>query len=265
MSTLSHGSDLRLAPTLAALTRSGDASPKKAFVDLAASGFRAVQLDATLAGLRPRELDRTARRDLQAAVKRSGLIIAGLDFFIPAEHYVDVQHVDRAVDAALASITLSADLGRVPLSLNLPVASADGSILRTLTDAAESCGVPLAIHDEGDLLTLIEALIDNGPTLAGIGLDPAAVLIRDRDPVSAAQQLGSALRVARLSDASKGRADSGRQTPGTGSLSLMAYRVSVDLAPNRLGPVVLDLRGLTSPVHAMLQATTAWDNSALQL
>ena len=48
-----------LAPTLAAL---GD-RPRTAIDRLAGLGFRAVQLSASQPGLRPRELDRSGRRD----------------------------------------------------------------------------------------------------------------------------------------------------------------------------------------------------------
>lgn len=248
MATLSHGSDLTLAPTLGPLVKATGKAPKQALALIAEQGFASVQLDATLPGLRPRELDTTARRDLIATAMRSGLTIAGIDFFIPAEHYSDPQHIDRAAQSAAAACSLAGDLGRVPVSLNLPVGSVDHSLAQSLIEQADAHGVTLAIHDEADSDGLKQWLTNHAPPHVGIGLDPAALLIRDRDPSTAAQTMSSHLRVARLSDASKNQADGGRQIVGSGSLDVVAYRVSVDLAPKRFGPVVLDLRGLASPL-----------------
>ena len=265
MTTLSHGSDLRLAPTLAPLVQSAGLPPRKALSLVSEQGFSAVQLDATLAGIRPRELDVTARRDLLVTARRSGLTIAGIDFFIPADHYSDPQHLDRAVASAIAACDLASALGRVPVSLNLPMKKVDASLVGMIADSADAQGVSLAIHDEADLDGLTRWLKSNAPPHVGVGLDPAALLIRDTDPSLSAQSLSSSLRVARLSDASRGQSDGGRQVLGAGSLSVMPYRVSVDLAPNRIGPVVLDVRGLLSPLEAMKSAKSVWDKAAIEL
>ena len=264
MPTLSHGSDLRLAPMLGPVVQATRKPARQAIATIGAGGFPALQLDATLPGLRPRELDTTARRDLVATATRAGLSIAGIDFFIPAEHYGDPQHVDRAVAAAAAACELAGELGRVPVSMNLPVTKIDASLAQVIIDSADAYGVTLAIHDEAGLDGLIGWLNAHALPHVGYGLDPAAVLIRDGDPAGVAQSHSGLLRVARLSDASKGQADGGRQVVGSGSLQVMAYRVSVDLASNRQGPIVLDLRGLAAPVDAMLSAKSVWDNAAVQ-
>lgn len=264
MPTLSHGSDLRLAPTIGPIVQATNQSPRKALALIAEQGFTAVQLDAILPGIRPRELDTTARRDLLATAKRCGLSITGIDFMISAEHYSDPQHVDRVVQSLAAACSLAGDLGRVPISLNLPIARADAALVQAVVDSADAQGVTLAIHNEADIDGLTHWLTDHAPPHVGVGLDPAALLIREQDPSLTAQSQSASLRVARLSDASKGQADGGRQVAGAGSLALMPYRVSIDLAPNRLGPVVLDLRGLMSPVNAMASAKQAWDNAAVQ-
>ena len=263
MKSLTHGSDLRLAPTLGPVIKANGKPPRNALSLIGEKGFTAVQLDATAAGLRPRELDTTARRDVLSTAMRSGLSVVGIDFFIPAEHYSDPQHVDRAVEAAVAACSLAGDLGRVPVSVNLPITKTDTALIQAIVDSADGFGVALAIHDEASFEELTD-WIKTAPPHVGIGLDPAALLIRDHDPAGIAQTHSSSLRVARLSDASKGQADGGRQVVGMGSLELMAYRVSVDLAPNRVGPVVLDLRGLTSPLDAMRSAKSAWDKAAVQ-
>lgn len=263
MAILSHGSDMTLTPTLGPLAQATGKTPRQVFSLIAEQGFKAVQLDATLPGLRPRELDKTGRRDLIATAMRSGLTIAGVDFFIPAEHYSDPQHIDRAAQAAAAACALASDLGRVPVSLNLPVAGADASLVQSVMDHADAHGVALAIHDEVDIDGLKTWLAEHAPPHVGVGLDPAALLIRDHDPAGIAQAMSGSVRVARLSDASKGQADGGRQVVGAGSLQVMAYRVSADLAPMRFGPVVLDLRGLAMPLAAMRTAKAVWDQAAV--
>lgn len=262
---LSQGSDLRLAPTLGPMTKGLNTTPRRAFAAIAKEGFTAVQLDATMPGLRPRELDTSGRRDLAATAVRSNLAITGVDFFIPADHYSDPAHTDRAVSAAQGAFSLAADLGRVPVSMNLPIAEADDSLIDTLLAAADGYGVRLAVHDEGDVAGLKEWAQGHDPGVVGVGVDPASLLFRKQDPSTTAQSLADSLSVARLSDASRGQSDGGRQTVGSGDLDVMSYRVSVDLASTRVGPVVLDLRGLSNPVAAARTAKTAWDRAAINL
>ena len=78
---------------------------------MAEVGIPAVQLDATLSGIRPRELSPRTRKDLAALIQRQGLRLAGLDLFIPRSHYLESDRQDRAITAALAAIELAADLG----------------------------------------------------------------------------------------------------------------------------------------------------------
>ena len=82
--------DLALAPTVGPMVRSafpgsGGGSLRRALNEIAGRGFTAVQLDATLAGIRPRDLSRTGRKDLTALLMRGGLRLAGLDLFIPRQ------------------------------------------------------------------------------------------------------------------------------------------------------------------------------------
>jgi len=73
-------------------------------------GIRAVSLDAAARGLRPRELSRSQRRGIAAALRRSGLDLAGLDLFIPPEHLVDPAHTSRAIGALESALTMSAEI-----------------------------------------------------------------------------------------------------------------------------------------------------------
>lgn len=265
MALITHGSDLTLAPTLRHLAASVGAAPRRALLAVAEAGFHAVQLDATMPGLRPRELDQSARRDLGATIRRSGLIPAGIDFFIPADHYHDPQHIDRAVSSAHAAAQLAADLGRVPLSVNLPIPDIDERVCDDLAAAADGFGVRLAVHFDADPDRLMAWLGQQEQGVVDAGIDPAATLSARHDPCECLHRLSDRLCVARLSDAERGQADGTRSVVGRGDLDLTAYRVSVDLASRRTGPVVLDLRMLADPLAGAKAAAAAWNGAAMQM
>lgn len=264
MHTLGHGSDLSLAPTLGPLVRAAGTSPKAGLSALAAMGFSAVQLDASLPGTRPRELDTGARRDLAGTARRAGLAIAGVDLFIPQEHLLSPEYLDRATGALLAATELASDLGRVPLSIALPVGGLDADVSETLLSHAVQAGVRLTVHTE-DQLDALSRWVAKTNGVAGVGLDPAALLAGRKDPVQTAQQSLDTLAVARLNDTRTGLADDTRLPVGQGDLDLSGYRVCCDLAPHRHGPIVLDLRGLTDPRSSATVARQAWDNAATTL
>ena len=125
-------------------------SLKNALTKLVKSGFTSVQLDATLSGIRPRELNVRARKDLSALLTRNSMSLAGIDLFIPVAHFTDPQQVDRAMGAALATIELAADLGRVPVSTALPVGELTDDVKSALVEAADGHNVRLAIHADAD-------------------------------------------------------------------------------------------------------------------
>lgn len=259
MSTLTHGSDLRLAPTLGPIAQAMR-SPKLAIERIAKLGMSAIQLDAALPGLRPRELDRTARRDLAATLRRSGLTLAGIDLLIPPDHFREAEHLDRAAAAALAALELAADLGRVPLTLSLPGPDSDAELVDVLIQGSDQFGVPVVALSDQPIDALIAWRNGIDSSLVTCTIDPAQRLTSRSDPAECIQALGSGFGVARLADARRGLADS-RCVLGDGDLDLLSYRVSVDLAASALGPVVLDLRQLTSPEIAATTANSRWQGS----
>ncbi|MHC4948182.1 MAG: hypothetical protein ACYTG1_07960 [Planctomycetota bacterium] len=233
---------LEPAPTLSPL---GD-TPRAALDALSARGFRRVQLDAARPGLRPRELDRSARRDLAAALRRRELAPAGLDLWIPPAHLVDPGHTDRAVRAVVEAIGLAADLGGVPVSLELPP-DADATAVAAITAESQRRDVPVADH------ALPAA--DGGPLSRGV--DPARWLGAGEDPVAAVHAAGDRLAAARLSDLDAG----GRAVPAGGPggrLDLLAYRVALSVC-GFARPVVLDARGLADPWSALEAGRAAWE------
>lgn len=262
MSILTHGSDLRLAPTIRPLVTAGDGTVRTALTQLAKLEFQSVQLDATLPGIRPRELSQRARKDLIALLARQNLQLAGLDLFLPRQHFTEAEHIDRAMSAALAAIELAADMGRVPVSLALPLSEVKDEIKSTLIEAADGRGIQLAIHAEDELDALAAWLDANDLRALGAGIDPAALLARGQKAVRSTQRFAKRLTVARLSDLTSGAL---RCAIGEGELDIAAYRITLDLAAGRTGPVVLDLRGLEAPLAAAETAKKAWDQAAFTM
>lgn len=254
---------MRLAPAVGVLARAIDDLPR-ALDRLAGAGFSAVQLDATLPAIRPRSLDRQARRDLAAFCRRRDLEIAGIDIFIPVRHLGDESRVDAAMAAVLGAIELAADLGSVPVSFDLPdrMQAGDHPQTAAILAQADRCGTPLAIGTAAKLDRLLEWVGPVAETGVGIGYSPAPALLAGKNPADDLGKLGKALRVGRLCDLGSSGARAGIRCPiGAGDLDLEAYRVGLDIAASRLGPVVLDLDGLTDPWAVLASSLQTWEES----
>ncbi len=216
-----------------------------------AMGFNAIQLDASAADLRARDLDRSARRDLAALLKRSSAHASGLDLWIPPVHFASSEHQDRALAATRGALELAADLaslGAMPsavVSIELPI-DPPAAVLSELRVATDRFGARIADHavrESSQELT-------NGMDL---GIDPAAVLAAGQDPtaISSSQRLASA----RLSD----MASSGRVAPliESGRLDALAYKVAIETAGYH-APPILDLRGVRDPLNKAPAVAEAW-------
>lgn len=210
---------------------------------MSALGEPRVQLDATRAGLRPRELDRSARRDLAAMLKRRACIATGADLFIPPEHFAPGPDNDRATAAAISTIELLAELsslggaigghgaggvgGECVLCLQLPAKPSEQA-MKAIDVAAADKGV--AIVDFG----LPPAT--NLPVHIVPGIDCAQVLAAGQEP---AARVASGVGAVRLCDWDGVR----RVVIGRGRLDVQALAVAASIAPVGL-PVILDLRGV---------------------
>lgn len=234
---------------------------------VASAGFNWVQLDATLKGLRPRDLDRRARRDLAASLSRRGLRPAGLDLFIPGEHFTDPAHQDRALAATTAALELAADLGRVAVSLPAAaITGTPGDARSALISAADRFGAPLALYPGQDPGALSEKLREIDHPCVGLGVDPAALLATGHNPAQAVHHAHPRVTAARLSDTTTDASAGGaamRYVVGAGRLDVQAYRVALDLSG--VEPVVIDTAALPDPWSAVLSAKRAWKNAALRM
>jgi len=208
----------------------------------AQTGWRSIQLDGAMRGLRARELDRSARRDLASVLRRVQLGFSGVDLWIPPEHFTDPRYMDRAVDAVNEAIELAAELARLNtqphavVSIQLHPEVSPG-VLEVLTASADRSGVLLADHQWPALKTWIPG------GCAGIGIDPAAMFMSgETAPIAAASRLGSGIISARLSDVTS----AGRVAAGKGRLDLLAYEIALSTA-SYSRPLIVDLRAVAVP------------------
>lgn len=221
--------------------------PRPALAWAAETGFRAVQLDVTTPGLRPRELDRSARRDLAAMLRRLELACAGLDLWIPPAHFSDPARVERACEAVDQACELADNLARLGeadrvISLMLPPEPLAGVRAR-LNGGASLHGVVLADHAYPPSRA-------GGEESIRPGVDPASVLAGGGDPLMALAEAGPTLAAARLSDLTS----AGRACPGCagGRLDVQAYLLAVSLTPS-VRRVTLDLRQVPDAPQAARQ------------
>ncbi len=226
-------------------------SPRAALVWARQQGFAWVQLDATQGGIRPRELGGSARRDLAATASRSGVRISGLDLWIPPEHFLDSETMDRAVSAVVDAAGLLGELVHLgaspmgsPVSILLPEGVAS-SVVAAIGAAADRAGVLIADH-------AVEPA-------TGVGVDPALHLLAGRDPAQSVAGKGSGLAIgsglvaARLSDANA----MGRCAVGSGKLDVLSYAVALSTAEWR-STVTVDVRGLPDTRAGVARAVDAW-------
>ncbi len=239
--------ELALAPLLASLP--GQA--KKLMDWLSTQRFRFVQLGASQPGMRPRDLDQSARRDLLATLRRRELEVAGLDLWVPPEHFLEDGTVDRAVGAVNVAIDMAGDLGRVPVSLTLPHVDGDelfDEVLASLLDKATARGVALADH--------ATAVSKPRHELLCVGVDPAAHLAAGGDPAQVVSEHADRLVAARLSDLNTSGMRCGIGEHG-GRLDVTAYRVALSVAGYDR-PVVVDARQWADPLSAVQRTAAVW-------
>lgn len=213
------------------------------------AGFHGIALDATAPGTRGRELDRSARRELAALLRRSELHFTGLDLWIPSSHFSLDEYLDRAVSVTIDAIDLTAEIGRLNaaarpvVSMTLP---ADGATLAVdrILEAASATGVTIADHQWPPA-----AQSDDVAHSLGVGIDPATLLLAGDDPVEQLLLHHRRLACVRLSDADQ----AGRVAPGVGRLDVQAYTAAAE-AGGFAQWILIDARGVADPLAAAIAA-----------
>lgn len=250
----------RCSLTLAGLVNRPDlpvSSPKELIALASARACSGIQLDAAAPGLRPRELDRSARRDLAATIRRDELTLTGLDLFIPAAHFTDPAHQDRAVAGVRGAVELAgelrATLGGPPhaaiVCLTMPV-SVPGTLLSELAAHAERHGVTIADHAWPPRVHTLPSLRP--------GVDPASIILAGARPVESLLSLPAGPASARVNDL----ASTGRIAPGSGSFDVREY-IAALAAIGFSGLPVIDLRGLENPLAALQRLQSLIDSAPL--
>lgn len=234
---------------LAPLITAAGPDPRLAINSIAQAGFRHIQLNAVQPGLRPRELDQTGRRDLLAVMRRREITPSGMDFWIPTEHFLENEHVQRAVDATIAAIVLASDLGQLPVSMILPANEQAGEVRDAIIAAAQQCGVPIADHTAPPSELML-------PEPLGIGIDPAAWLGQGEDPATAVTGHAGRLVSARICDLNSTGMRCPVGQPG-GRLDVAAYAVALSVAAYQR-PVVIDSRQWPQPWDGVQRTAEAW-------
>lgn len=233
--------------SLAGLRHPSWDSPRAAIEWVAAQGFRAIHLDATMPGLRPRELDGSSRRGLISTFRRLGLTLSGLDLWIPPEHFARPDTQQRALDAVEGAISFVEELRKVgPVAMvcvRLPCEP--GPWRDHIASIAHRRGVVLADFNAQDAV--------GDPVVIGLGIDPAEVLLRGEDPSRLVSRAGRSLACARLSDAQGSR----RVGVGSGGLDTVAFGIALATAGYDR-PVVLDVREVEPPESAVQAGRAAW-------
>jgi sugar phosphate isomerase/epimerase len=217
------------------------AGPRAAIEWAASLGVRSLHLDASAPGVRARELDRSARRDLASTLRRNGLAFTGVDLWIPPEQYAEPATADRALAALLGAADLASELGgllgaRAPVvSVTLPAAYTGIGEIATRADAAgvliEDFGA-----DGGD---------ESRPAMVRPGVDTGRLLMLGEPPGKTYARLARRLGSLRLNDAD----DTGRRPMGSGRLDLAMLLALHGTLTSDL-PIVTDLRGLEHPERA---------------
>lgn len=243
---------ISIALSLAGLSKDRSA---RAWIEWAATeGLRGVTLDASAPGLRARELDRSARRELTALLRRRELAFVGLDLWIPPKDFLAPEKVDRAVSAALGTIELAGELGTLvgaakPIVSMLFPAQIDPRTIEPMLESAIRHGTIVADHrwpiPTDDVTT--------NSTL-GVGLDPATLLLSGAAPAAELIGVGDRLRCVRLSDADA----TGRTMVGEGELDVNAFRTAL-MAAHHTAPIVLDVRGVADGEKAVRRGLERWN------
>ena len=152
-------------------------------------GYRWVQVNAADAETRPRDLGRSGVRDVAASARREGLMVSGVDLFVPMGDFFDGGKVERAVgalrDAARFAGEIASLAGEGPGVLSTVLPRADSAPEGRGDEAAAIVG---GVVEEADRVGVVVAdcgwPMEEGRAWGGalgVGVDPAAVVLYGRE------------------------------------------------------------------------------------
>lgn len=228
------------------------------------AGLSRVTMSAAETGMRPRDLSRSARRDIAAQLRKGGVSCIGVELWIPQRHFAEGEHQQRAVDALTDAIRYAAEMseltdGAAALHTSLPLATDEDSseqlptvihpCTRAVLDDAASHGVDVIDHG-------VFGTSDQGMSAGcSIGIDCSLEVMRASDPVDKLLHHSSRVRSLRLSDAVGGS----RVRIGSGDLDM--FKLIITWSTLREKPaLVIDLRGIESPEIALTATIDAYES-----
>jgi sugar phosphate isomerase/epimerase len=205
----------------------------------------AIQLDATMRGFRPRDLDRSARRDLASTIRRRGLACTGVDLLIPPEHFSRSDTQDRAFAAVCDALDLARSIAGAGVVSSVTTQFPSGDLPVALDAAREADRAGVLLSDTGWPLTSAHT---HAPSLR-VAIDAASVLVAGQDPAEQLLRLAASVASVRLTDAN---ASNARMEVGAfgGRLDIPALLASIATLSSQV-PLVLDLRGIPDPVGSI--------------
>jgi sugar phosphate isomerase/epimerase len=267
----------RLAATVGSLVEAGHAAPRDALAALSHQGYAFVQWSATTPGMRPRDLDSSARRGLLSELRRLELRCAGVDAWVPPGHFLDPTTIDRAVTALEQSVRFAADLAmpgdrRPTVSLLVPtesevaaqtaIAAQVREALAHIASLAEHEGVAVADHSLEPCVIGTAGPSGNSSGF-GVGIDPASLIAAGRDPAAAVLKAGASLASARLVDCFRSGLRGPILEPGESRLDVTAYRVAIELSVFDR-PLVVDARQWRDPLGGLIATLERWTGRQLR-
>lgn len=244
-------------PPLAATIAPLKSEPVESLRTIARIGYRAVQLSATQQGMRPRDLDASARRGLALQLKQLGLQAAGLDLWIPPAHFADSAFIDRAIDAVASAAELAAALGRCPISLSLPESTTEThnaiiEVKGALSSLSAKHGVRVADHGLDGLKST-----DAAESVLFIGIDPPALIAAGEDVTKAIATHASRVACARVVDLLRSGLRGPVGEPGESRLDIVAFAAALSVAGFH-GSLVADARQWSDPERGLVSSLARW-------
>lgn len=245
-------------PPLAATIEPLGTDPRECIAAAAALGYRAVQVSATQPGMRPRELDSGDRRGLRAALSRIGVVCGGIDLWIPASHFTDPAHIDRAMSALDGACGLAADLGRCVVCVSLPSEMPSES-WQAVASSADRHGVRIADFAVRQATDASRADVPH--ELVGCGIDPSALIAAGIEPAMHAASLGRRVTAARIVDllASGMRGPPGE--PSGARLDLPSFAAALALG-GASPPCCADARQWVDPRAGLASTLARWTGTS---
>lgn len=232
-----------------------DGAPKAAIDQVHALGVRGIAIDASVPGIRARELTRSARRDLAASLRRRELEFTGLDLWIPPEHFTDPINAHRAIEAVAQAAEMSIELATLVGGRSKPIVSV---LFPENLNETDRLAIGANAQRVGAIIADHQTQQAEHVAGIGIGIDPVLVLMNAQSPGKAVTQAGTDLKSVRLSDLSAmGRCVVGSQG---GKLDVRGYAGALIVASQEW--ITLDVREMPDPKVAVECARQAWLEAA---